>query len=98
MGQLGAGDGKRRLQAIEAQLRSDHPGLESRLRGGGALFVTVRMCRAVGVLALGVAMMWQMHRWGIGTAYFAVILLVVGTTEVVRRTRQLAVLLRNRRR
>ena len=94
MGQQG--DDEVELRGIETQLREDYPRLESRLRGGGSFFLVLRITVGMGLLTLSLAIIRHKHGAGIGTVFFEVILLIVGTTEVAGRSKQLAVLLRHR--
>ncbi|MFF4214517.1 hypothetical protein ACFYZE_35320 [Streptomyces sp. NPDC001796] len=87
----------RQLQAIEAGLRRDDPRLHAKLAESGALFAGVRLVIAVGVLVLAFAVLTQMSSLGIGAAYFAVVLLIIGVTETVRRALQLRGLVMGRR-
>jgi hypothetical protein len=88
----------RQLQAIEVGLGRDDPRLHAKLARSGALFVGARLVIAVGVLALAVVVMMQMSGLGIGAVYFAVILMIIGVTEAVRRALQLTGLVLERRR
>lgn len=95
MTQRQGGDGDPQLHGIETGLARDFPALDRRLARSGRWFVTMRLAVGLAALLLAVFVAAQADRWGIATVYFAVVLFIMGATEVGRRALQLYSLARD---
>ncbi len=97
MTQRQGSDGDPNLHGIETGLVRGFPGLDRRLARSGRWFVTMRLAIGLAALLLAVFVGAQADRWGIATVYFAVVLFIMGATEVGRRALQLHSLVRDHR-